>query len=268
MVYLVQRIIVNSYGWTKPSPNRLGALGETEYVRKNGFGHEDWNFNFDLAIRGYVYGYAYYGPSPDKANDHFSIAFATYTNHRWRLVGFYLNAEFVPGGSPSTGQVLRSKMRDLMALKSANSLGEPWGSLDAEGLVEGLKRDTDCLRWKVHIKNVMRLPQPVAIPKRMFNSNNYRTTRPTEVSADTFRQLRTLASQTALPEDDDEAAFPEGRELLLMHKARERNPRVIETAKASFLRKHGKFCGFRAKANGIPGEREKGSGVKTNTIPG
>jgi len=27
-------------------------------------------------------------------------------------------------------------------------------------------------------------------------------------------------------------------------------------------------CGFRAKVNGIPGEREKRSGVKANKIPG
>jgi hypothetical protein len=37
---------------------RLDEDGEGEYVRGNGFGHEDWNFNLDLAINEHVYGCA------------------------------------------------------------------------------------------------------------------------------------------------------------------------------------------------------------------
>ena len=248
MVYSVQRIIVNSYGWTRPSPGRLGPTGEGEYVRENGFGHEDWNFNLDLAIREYIYGYAYYEPSAAKAGNQFNIAFVTYTGHRWRLIGFYLDAEFVSGGAPTNRPVLEAKLKDLRALKSANSLGKPWANLDAAETTRKLKEEAQWLRWKVHVKNAIRLPQPAAIPERLFKSTNYRITRPTEVNAATFKALRSLAKRTALPEDDDEAAFPEGREVLLQHKARERNPAVVQAAKAKFLQKHGSFvcqaCGF------------------------
>ena len=104
------------------------------------------------------------------------------------------------------------------------------------------------MRWKVHVKNVIALPEPTAIPERLFKSANYRLTRPTEVSAATFKALRALASRIAVPDEDDEAVYPEGREVLVQHKKRERNSAVVQAAKAMFLRKHGKFvcqaCGF------------------------
>ena len=248
MIHSVQRIIVNSYAWTKPSPGRLGPIGEGKYVRENGFGHEDWNFNLDLAIREHIYGYAYYQPSSAKADEQFHIAFVTYANHRWHLIGFYLEAEFVSGGAPTNSAVLKAKMNDLLALESANSLGTPWAGLDAAGIVRKLKHEAQWLCWKVHIKNAIRLPQPVAIPERLFSSTNYRITRPTEISTAKFRALRSLARRTVISDDDDEAAFPEGREVFLRHKARERDPAVVREAKARFLRKHGKHfcqaCGF------------------------
>jgi len=247
MIYSVQRIIVNSYGWTKPSPGRLGPIGEGDYVRRNGFGHEDWNFNLDLAIREYIYGYAYYEPAPYKARDQFQIAFVTYANHGWHLIGFYLDAEFVSDGAPADKSVLRIKARNLLSLKSANSLGKPWISLGMTGIVRQLQDEAQWLHWKVHVKNAIPLPQPVAIPKRLFSSSNYRITRPTEVKASTFYALRSLADRAALSAEDDDG-FPEGREVLLRHKARERNPAVVHAAKTKFLQEHGKFtcqaCGF------------------------
>jgi len=248
MVYLVQRIIVNSYGWTKPSPGRLGPQGEGEYVRENGFGHEDWNFNFDLSIRGHIYGYAYYEPSAAKSDGQFMVAFVTYASHRWHLIGFYLNAEYIPAGAPADRSVLAKKRAHLLALESSNSLGNDWTGLGSRDFLRELKHQARWLHWKVHVKSAVRLTQPIPIPKKIFNSTNYRITRPTEISGARFRALRTLAQRTASSEDDDEVAFPEGRELLLLHKARERNPAVVRAAKARFLQKHGKFicqaCNF------------------------
>ena len=138
MVYLVQRIIINSNSWTRPSPPRLGR-GEGEYVRENGFGHEDWNFKLDLAILEHVYGHACYEPSPAKAADQFHIAFVTDNDHRWRLAGFYLDAEFIKNSAPTSATVLKGKLDDLMNLKSANSLGTPWARLDAARMTRKLK---------------------------------------------------------------------------------------------------------------------------------
>lgn len=100
MIYLVQRLILNQYAWTKPSPGRIGAAGEGDYVKENGFGHEDWNFNYELAIADHIFGYAYYEPISDKKAELFQFVFATYQSSRWYLAGFYLDTTFAPDGPP------------------------------------------------------------------------------------------------------------------------------------------------------------------------
>ena len=48
MIYLFQRLIQNENQWVSPIGGRLGSKKEGKYVSENGFGHEDWNFNFEL----------------------------------------------------------------------------------------------------------------------------------------------------------------------------------------------------------------------------
>jgi len=86
MIYLFQRIIQNGFQWTRPSPGRLGPAGEGTYVGVNGFGLEDWNFNKNLLIDGYLYGYCYYRPAENRHSEKFNIAFATYTSRQWYLI--------------------------------------------------------------------------------------------------------------------------------------------------------------------------------------
>lgn len=80
MNYIFQRIIKNDFEWLRPSPGRLGKNGEGEFVQKNGFGHEDWNFNDELIIDEHIYGYTYYVPSESKKNEKHNIIFAIYNN--------------------------------------------------------------------------------------------------------------------------------------------------------------------------------------------
>ena len=115
MIYLVQRTIRNDCQWVRPSTGRVGDQGESEYVQDNGFGHEDWNFNLDLAIGGWVYGYAYYTPTESRWDGKFSFAFLERSGDRWYLAGFYVNAEYVPDGAPRSDAVLKRKLSDLSA---------------------------------------------------------------------------------------------------------------------------------------------------------
>jgi hypothetical protein len=243
MSYLVQRLIINSYAWTKPSPGRLGPAGEGKYVQENGFGHEDWNFNYEFAIDEHIYGYAYYEPGPAKKTELFQFAFVIYQSSKWYLVGFYLDATFAPEGAQRDKSVINEKMRHLLELKRWNSLGTSWTRLSEEAIVRKLEDGARWIRWKVNVNKAIRLPQPIEIPNRIYNSRNYHLTKPKEINATTFSALRRLASDAVLPDEDDETTFPEGRELFLRHRARERNPRLIDLAKARFLRTHGKlFC--------------------------
>lgn len=246
MVYIFQRIIQNHFQWTRPSPGRLGPLGEGEYVQDNGFGHEDWNFNKNLLIDGCVYGYCYYQPAEYKRNEKFNIAFATYTNKRWYLIGFYLNAEFVDD-PPTKDNVLMQKKNDLLQL--GNSLGRSWRKLNDEKLISKLKDEAQWLKWRVSPDDAIRTAKPLAIPKNIFNTKNYRIVRPTEIDKKTFDMLYDLAQEYSEEEDYGyDGEFPEGREVEKKHKLRERNQAAIRTAKELLKKKHGKLfcqvCGF------------------------
>lgn len=246
MIYIFQRIIQNHFQWTRPSPGRLGPSGEGEYVQKNGFGHEDWNFNKNLVIDGFLYGYCYYRPSENKRNEKFNIAYATYTNKRWYLTGFYLNAEFV--NNPATkNEVLLRKKNDLLQL--GNSLGASWRNLRPDHLLKKLKDEAKWLKWRVSPDDAIRVLQPIEIPKNIFDTQNYRIVRPKEIDKRTFDALYELAQESTIDEDygyDEE--FPEGREVERRHKLKERNQAIIKKAKELFKKQHGRLycqvCGF------------------------
>jgi predicted HNH restriction endonuclease len=248
MVYLVQRVIVNDYGWTRPSPRRLGPVGEGEYVRTNGFGFEDWNFNTDLAIDGYVYGYTCHQPSKAKVADTFHITFMTYSPGQWHLVGFYLDAEYVPNGAPVSAAVLRAKARHLAELKANRSLGGEWARLSEDGMVRKLREELQWFRWKVHLSNVLPVLGSPAVSEKTFRSRNYRLTSATEIDASTFKALRSFARRRTSAVADNEDGFPEGRAVRIMHTIRERNSAVVSKAKSRFRSRYGKLfcevCGF------------------------
>ncbi len=84
------------------------------------------------------------------------------------------------------------------------------------------------------------------------SGSNFRVLKGSELIRNTVDALRTRTAtawhmSVGQPEED-EAAFPEGRELFLKHRARERNSTVIQRAKSLFVGKHGRFfceaCGF------------------------
>jgi 5-methylcytosine-specific restriction protein A len=247
MVYLFQRIILNNFQWTRPSPGRLGPSGEGEYVQENGFGHEDWNFNKTLLVDGQIFGYCYYRPVESKRKERFNIAFATYTNKQWYLVGFYLKSTF-DNDPPVDKGILRQKMKDLRQL--GPSLGKAWRSKSDSKFLAKLEDEAQWLKWQVRPDDAVRLPQPLAIPKSLFNTRNYRIVKPTEVNKDVFEKLWRLAQAEAATEDyasDEE--FPEGRELERRHKVRERNQALVKAAKDAFRRQHNgqvfcQICGF------------------------
>lgn len=246
MRYLFQRIIQNGFQWTRPSPGRLGSLGEGEYVQKHGFGYEDWNFNKSLLIDGLIYGYCYYHPKERIKDEQFNIAFATYVNSQWHLIGFYADCGFVEK-PPLRQEVLRQKMKDLRLL--GNSLGPSYRELKDGPFLKKLQDESQALKWRVAPDNAIRLNQPIAIPKRIFSTHNFRITRPTGITKQKFNDLYEYAQNDISSEDyGDEAVFPEGREIELKHRARERNQAVIKKAKEIFKQKHGELicqvCGF------------------------
>ena len=244
MIYYLQRLILNDNQWTRPSPGRL-SNGEAKYVKEAGFGHEDWNFNYNLAVDGYLYGYVYYYPVKSKLSETFNFAFATYQSPQWYLVGFYKNCRFVPEGAPYVPEFLRERAAHLMDLKEAGSLGPKVPDHSHEGIQKFLKSELQHLRLKVHVSDAILMPHPIPIPKSIVNVKNYRIPRPTSITESAFNQLMVLGLKEipASQESYEDSEFPEGREAEITHFRRERSPELVRAAKAQFLKTNGRlFC--------------------------
>lgn len=244
MVYIVVRLAENRYRWIRPSPGRLEPSPRKRkhrpYVSMNGFGHEDWNFNTRLLIRGHVYGYCYYQPREAQRTNRFTIAFTIYFESQWYLVGLYRDCEYVPA-PPVSQRVITQKMHDLRQL--GDSLAGRLRRLGDRELRERLEKDAQWAAWKVLPKNVVCTMQPIAIPESVFASKSYRMG-PREINKGTLDALYALATRHVYEEDSGrETVFPEGREVERQHNERERHPAVIRLAKERFKYKHGRlFC--------------------------
>lgn len=97
MAMLLQRICWNSLGWREPTGELSGR--EESYVGNNGFGHEEWNFNSNDLIDGFVHGYTYYPAlkqHPSIGYGPHEICFFAISPRKERLiVGSYSNAHFL-----------------------------------------------------------------------------------------------------------------------------------------------------------------------------
>lgn len=248
MIYLFQRLIQNENQWIRPSGGRLGQKKEGEYVGKNGFGHEDWNFNLDFEIDGYLYGFSYYEPAQEKLNKDFSIAYGIYKNKQWHLVGFYLNAKYELE-PPYTDWIIESKVDDLNEL--GEELGKEWRTLSYKQKEKRFIKESEWLSWKVKTTDALPTKEPIPIPKSIYNSKNFRIANPTEVTKKTFEELLKL-NLKSIPnidkEEEEELEFPEGKEYQKKHFARERNQTLIKEAKRKFKETHGslycQICNF------------------------
>jgi hypothetical protein len=246
-VFLFQRVIINKDGWLRPSVGRLGFSRDGEYLKENGFGHEDWNFNTDLAINDYVYGYKYGPPAQINRHKNFNIAFCErWADGTWAIVGYYRNAAYIEGGSPLSSGVIDQKTADLQILRKNRSIGPQW-DIDEQKMKVLLKHELSALKWKVKAEDVFAFKEPIEIPEDLILPKNDRITTPTRISPQLFESLVKLSKETLL-DDDDEMSFREGRAQWVKHKKRERDRTVIAKAKEIFLNKNGRFfceaCGF------------------------
>ncbi len=253
MNYIFQRLVRNSFQWRKPSPGRLGKNGEGEFVQKNGFGYEDWNFNDELIIDNYIYGYLDCPPNKSKRDEKYRIMFGIYNNSKWYLEGVYIDAEYVDK-SPTNKDVIQQKANDLFELRHDNSLGKKYKN--RRDIVKELKQGAKFIHWKVKPENIIRTEIPIEIPKKIFDTKGYRITRPTNLNEQEYKSLYKLLTNqyetTVTP--DVSVEFPEGRIVEIQHRARERNPTIVKLAKENYKKINKNLecqvCGFSFKIYG------------------
>ncbi len=92
---VLQRICWNLQDWRLPSGSSTDEQG---YLQDHGFGHEEWNFNLDDAVDGFVHGHIPYMPSMSvraECANQFDVAFWSKAPQSTDclLVAFYRGAE-------------------------------------------------------------------------------------------------------------------------------------------------------------------------------
>jgi hypothetical protein len=246
--YLFQRIVHNDLQWKGPSIGRRGSLIDGGYLQKTGFAHEDWNFA-NAATNGFIYGYTYFRPKDIK--DRFSIAFATYDKgDQWNLVGYYEDAIFDQAGAPFSNSLLKERALQLGSLRASGDLGGDYKNESVGQIVTRLRDEAEWYRWKVRPSNVHHLSGATPVPPSLLPKNISRYfSRPTDISVSVFASLKKLARGLKDKgtqdnyDDGGDVEFPEGKKLQQLHIKRERSPKLVRLAKASFKEKHGRlFC--------------------------
>jgi len=199
---MLNRMCWNSRGWRLPTGNPGGG-GDPGKV---GFGVEEWNFQIEDQVDGFVYGYIYYKPpvkTIQRAGGHFRVLFWSIhpDTQEKLLVGMYGDATIPTDGDyakvnlefSSRGIYKRRKQELCAAVPSmsdddvcrhvTNSVTEPWLSLK-------------CL-----VEEVRHFAEYIPIDEVVKSTNvGQRFARPTFIHSGTDDLLRVLSLTQASPE--------------------------------------------------------------------
>jgi hypothetical protein len=249
MTVKLHRIVVNLFDWQRPSPGRLGADNVGDYVRTNGFGYEDWNFNTNLAEGEYIWGYTAANARRSLHGVPLSLVLATWDAlGHWKAVGYYRNAQFVESGPTQISeQNLRQRAEDILALADAKQLGGGYATGDFEIILQLVRGEIQDCKWRVRVSDVFLFTDPIPLPS--FPPRRPRFKSSYNLQEDTFADLlNSVGGNPPAGGVMTATEFPEGAILEAIHRRRERNPALVSAAKARFRAKHGRLfceaCGF------------------------
>lgn len=231
MRYKLHRIAPNTEGWQRPSGGRLGGASVGEYVHKNGFGHEDWNFNLDLARDGEMLGYTVANPSRKYLGETFSLVLATYDSGGWHAAGFYEGAEYIgPGNVELALPWVDQMVSDVFALSAAGDANPKYAGMSLQDITKSIREDFTFFNWKVPAENVSVFRQPQTIPATFFNPGRQRMMTSYDLTEHQFRMI--AKPETSTYRARSEAGVEEGAKFLQVHKNSERSAKLVRAFKA------------------------------------
>ncbi|MBW4984854.1 HNH endonuclease [Mameliella sp. CS4] len=232
----IHRVVGNDCHWTRPSPGRFGKDGFGDYVKQNGFGHEDWNFDLSLARDGFHYGYTSATPPRDQIGRPLNLVLATCEGRKWQAVGCYLGARFVEGVRQDP-DVLARKRQDVEALPGSSRLTGP-------EIEQALTVEPFLIR--VATKDIRIFTHPVPLPDVMMHNRwRFRTSYPMdEGEFQAILETSDLYERQRPKRSDDSGLYEEGQLLEATHRHRERNQRLVAEFKRSLSSFDCSCCGF------------------------
>ena len=245
MLYKLHRVAPNSECWARPSVGRLGQSGVGEYVAEHGFGHEDWNFNFDLATNGRMLGYTVARPAKSAAGEKFGLVLATYDAGGWRAAGYYDGATFINEvGLHVPNPAVEQMAADVFQLAEAGQTVSRYRDMTLAHIEEVIRTDFVYFCWSVSIDRVHVFRQPLPIPKSIFNPGAQRMVTSFDLSEDQFLRIAKLGNDIAPSQRESERETEEGARALKVHKVIERDPRIVAEFKANLTSFACSVCGF------------------------
>lgn len=254
MIYKMFRLAPNSSYWTEPTPGRLGERGMGQYVRDNGFGHEDWNFNFGLAEKGYINAYSYARPAEHQQNELFSILLYTWSPGVGPCaVGYYEGAQYFKNGLAFSDEKIKIRVNQIYSLVQSGAIGGIYEGKDVEEVNRLFRQELAYYRWRVDINNVKIFDKEICLRDINMNYyyNNTRMSMPYSIEEKDFINIKNFSFNQEIvfaPNDENyNRVYFENRKLI-PHYIKERDGSVVRHAKEIFKRMHGKLfcevCGF------------------------
>jgi 5-methylcytosine-specific restriction endonuclease McrA len=244
MHYKLHRVAPNSQGWTRPSPGRLGAPGVGEYVQENGFGHEDWNFNFSLARDGMMLGYTVARPAKKFLGEEFRLVLATFSsNAGWQAVGYYDGGVYKEDPEPLTAPALEQMASDVFRLAKSGSLSNRYNRMTKSQVHAAITQELSYHSWEIPIERVVVFEAPIPIAPNIFAPGRQRMVTSynlTESQFDAIIEEAPAIFYTRAPPE----TFEEGSRRVRLHNAIERNRRLIDAFKRSLTSFACTVCGF------------------------
>jgi hypothetical protein len=187
MDYKLHRIAPNSDGWKRPSPGRLGAEGVGPYVKKNGFGYEDWNFNFSFASNGEMPGYTVAKPSVKLAEQDLGVILATYYLSGWKAVGYYNGARF-KRDDRFPDSVIEQMVINVFELAERKSVSSEFANKTLAEIGQTFRKELKD-HWVIPTDRVFIFDKPVEIPKKIFDPGARRMNVSFNISESDFDQI-------------------------------------------------------------------------------
>ncbi len=231
MHYKIHRLTPNSERWKRPSAGRVGAPGVDSYVAENGFGHEDWNFNFDFSHDGMMLGYTVAQPAQRFAGDEFRLILATFSaGDGWNAVGYYDGAIYKENPAAPAKLAIDRMASDIFQLATQNTLSSRYNQMTQSQIRTALAEELVSYNWEIPIDKVIVFKEPIKIAPGTFAPGTQRMKTSYNITEEQFDDIvaRDLSIFFTQPETD---AFEEGSRCLRVHNAIERNQRLINAFK-------------------------------------
>lgn len=235
------RLAANLTNWQRPHAGRLEhSNSDADYVKTNGFGHEDWNFSYDVWEDNRLHLYIRSGPSRADRDKRFNVALGALTEAGHVLVAFCDSAKFEE--SFLSPQIWEKRARDLHSLDELGQLGGEWQGKSLDELAKMLEYGGETFSLSVHPNSLTILEAPILIPSAIVKPNYYRY-QLLRLSEEEYSSLKSLPKQDENEVASKEEAYAEGELVLRVHRSRERSSSASGKAKTEFIKRHGSlFC--------------------------